>query len=188
MKSGVYRLTFPSGACYVGKSVDIEARWKQHANALSKGRAAAALQAEFARSGFPTGTVLFHCHPDHIDLVEAVFIARQQPELNTSRPPDPFPDVDDMQQIFELLHESTHEHLNTIFRLQAQQRAETAAVQQLTAEVTALKITRSQKEVNVEKDRKIRDLREDVVSLKSRIVDLQKLVADSQKPWWRKIF
>jgi len=51
MISGIYRLEFPSGNYYLGKSVDIEKRWKQHRTALLKGTHTKILQAEYTYTG-----------------------------------------------------------------------------------------------------------------------------------------
>jgi hypothetical protein len=93
MTTGIYQLTFPSGKIYIGQSVDMETRWKQHADKFRKGTAAKPMQAEFNRAGFPSSEVLLVCHKDHLDMMESMYInARriQMPErmLNTSIPKD----------------------------------------------------------------------------------------------------
>ena len=97
MTSGVYQLTFPGGATYIGKSINIEERWKQHTNKMYKGTAAKNMQAAFNTYGAPMGRILRECHEDHIDVVESCFISRNQPTLNSDRPKDPFPDLDTEQ-------------------------------------------------------------------------------------------
>lgn len=188
MNSGVYQLTFSNGSRYIGKSIDIPTRWKQHATAMENDRAAGPIQNAFNLYGYPTTEVLFKCHPDHIDLVEAVFIARNTPELNTTRPPDPFPFVDDMEEVFSLMHESTHQHITTILEQEEKFVKQAAKIKNLEAQIEDLKVTRSVKEVNIEKDRKIRDLREDVANMKLRVIEMQKLLVEKEKPWWKKLF
>lgn len=188
MTSGVYQLTFSSGATYIGKSVDITARWKQHANAFVKGKATEAMQAEFNKCGHPDGKVLFECHPDHIDLVEAVLIARCEPTLNSARPEDPFPGVDDMTEIFSLLGVSTHEHVNKIVELSDKYIKELENIERLNKEIALLKIARTEREVNVEKDRKIAALRNDNATLVARIKEVQTMLVYHAQPWWKKLF
>ena len=74
MTSGIYKLTFPSGRYYVGKSISIEDRMQQHADNFENNKASQAMQAEYNRYGMPTAKVLFKCHADHIDVVEPIFI------------------------------------------------------------------------------------------------------------------
>jgi hypothetical protein len=84
MESGIYQLTFPDGARYVGKSINIPRRWKEHRDKFIKGTAAKNMQDRYNRYGFPDGKVLFECHGDHIDLLESYFICLVQPELNAT--------------------------------------------------------------------------------------------------------
>lgn len=72
--SGIYKLTFSSGRFYIGKSNDIERRWKQHERAMLKGNHAKQLQEEFNRYGDPRYEVLLRCHADHIDIMEGYLI------------------------------------------------------------------------------------------------------------------
>ena len=44
MDSGIYRLTYRTGETYVGKSIHLTTRWKQHFDKLSKGKAAKNMQ------------------------------------------------------------------------------------------------------------------------------------------------
>lgn len=83
MKSGIYCLTFKNGEKYVGRSIDIERRWAEHAEKLRNGKAAKSLQAAFDRYGYPSAKILMLCHSDHCDLMESYFICKLQPELNS---------------------------------------------------------------------------------------------------------
>jgi len=74
MTCGVYKLTFNSGMIYIGKSIDIETRWKQHWDKLRSGKGAVKMQREFDNYGFPETRIIYDCHEDHIDFIEACFI------------------------------------------------------------------------------------------------------------------
>lgn len=123
MTSGVYKLTFPSGRIYIGKSINIENRWKQHAESFRKGKAATLLQQEYNRYGFPDGSILFECHEDHMDIAEETLIYRERPELNGTRGRDrlevPASKAEhiageNMSDLFQL---STLDHITEILRL-----------------------------------------------------------------------
>ena len=88
MASGIYQLEFVTGERYIGKSVDIKARWKQHADKLQKGTAAKPMQDAYQRSDFdlPLGQVLLECHGDLLDEYEGMYINLYTPELNTNIP------------------------------------------------------------------------------------------------------
>lgn len=88
MASGIYQLEFATGERYIGKSVDIKARWKQHADKLQKGTAAKPMQDAYQRSDFdlPLGQVLLECHSDLLDEYEGMYINLYTPELNTNIP------------------------------------------------------------------------------------------------------
>lgn len=118
MASGIYRLTFSSGKYYIGKSLDLETRWKQHFNKFATGKAARPMQLEYDRCGLPQTEVIFGCHKDHIDILEELLIEQfKGPDmLNTTYP---VCDLTDEVAILinksaELLRVSTFEHLKMI--------------------------------------------------------------------------
>jgi hypothetical protein len=88
MDSGIYRLTYKTGQTYVGKSIHLNIRWRQHFDKLSKGKAAVNMQDAYYASDhqFPQTEVLLYCHPDMLDYYEGYFINYLKPELNTSIP------------------------------------------------------------------------------------------------------
>jgi hypothetical protein len=86
MKSGIYILKFDSGYCYIGKSVDISARYKQHLNSLRRGNHTSELQAHYKVWGIPGCEVLELCHPDHLDVLERSWISRGVNLLNKLYP------------------------------------------------------------------------------------------------------
>jgi len=88
MDSGIYRLTFANGDTYVGKSLHLRTRWKQHADKINKGSAAKNMMEAYYMSGkqLPETEVLLECHPDVLDVYENYFINLIQPVLNTQIP------------------------------------------------------------------------------------------------------
>lgn len=195
MNSGVYKLTFNSGKFYIGKSVDIPTRWQQHGDSFGKCIAAKLMQAEFDNYGAPTGEVLVRCHPDHIDIVEACLIARLQPELNTSRPPDPFEGIDNIWDIFEALDKSTIDHLRIIYDYSVQINSHGKLFQEaskslegMSRQIEYLEKERSLEEIQVDKHNRILSLErvlKEVVDERDAL-----LIEKTQKsiPWWKKIF
>ena len=136
MASGIYRLTFSSGKYYIGKSLDLETRWKQHFNKFATGKAARPMQLEYDRCGLPQTEVIFDCHKDHIDILEELLIEQfKGPDmLNTT-----YPDCDLTDHVAilinksrELLHASTFEHLEMIHS--SQDRVSKAQQAQIEAE------------------------------------------------------
>lgn len=74
MTSGIYKLTFPNGQYYIGKSNNIERRWKEHWTKFQKGTAAVNMQLAFDMSGYPKQEILYVVHPEHIDVIEPIAI------------------------------------------------------------------------------------------------------------------
>lgn len=118
MASGIYRLTFSSGKYYVGKSLDLETRWKQHFNKFATGKAARPMQLEYDRCGLPETEVIFSCHQDHIDILEEWLIDQLKgPDmLNTT-----YPKIERTAEVCALIENNrdllelcTWDHLNMI--------------------------------------------------------------------------
>lgn len=88
MDSGIYQLTFASGDTYVGKSLHLETRWRQHSDKLSRGTAAKNMMRAYYLSDheYPTATVLVYCHPNLLDEYENYWINYLKPTLNTQIP------------------------------------------------------------------------------------------------------
>jgi len=123
MASGIYMLTFSSGKYYVGKSLDLETRWRQHFNKFATGKAARPMQLEYDRCGLPETEIIFDCHRDHIDILEELLIDQLKgPDmLNTT-----YPEVNRTDEVailinnsHDLLHLSTFEHLELLHRVEA---------------------------------------------------------------------
>jgi hypothetical protein len=105
MASGIYRLTFSSGTFYIGKSLDLETRWKQHFNKFATGKAARPMQIEYDRCGLPQTEVMYYCHQDHIDIMEEWLIDEYKcgDMLNTT-----YPKVQRIDEIAELINANNH--------------------------------------------------------------------------------
>lgn len=123
MASGIYRLTFSSGKFYIGKSLDLETRWKQHFNKFATGKAARPMQIEYDRCGLPQTEAIFLCHQDHIDIMEEWLIDQFKcgDMLNTTYPK--LERTDEIANLInnnrELLTLCTWDHLKIIGGAQA---------------------------------------------------------------------
>lgn len=90
MTSGIYQLNFNNHAYYIGQSVDMETRWKQHADKFRKGTAAQKMQQAYNQFGMPNARSLINCHRDYLDIMEGYYINIQRQFvgcLNTTAPP-----------------------------------------------------------------------------------------------------
>lgn len=122
MSSGIYKLTFRSGYYYIGKSNNIERRWKEHFTKFQKGTAAKNMQAEYDRWGDPSCEVMISCHEDHIDLMEAALISGNRgPQILNATFPTP-PDSEDLDVFtkwgYQTLQYSTANHIRHIVKQQ----------------------------------------------------------------------
>lgn len=89
MTSGIYQLNFNDQAFYVGQSINIETRWKQHFDKFRKGTAAKKMQDAYNTYGLPDVSILLECHKDYLDMMENFYIATNQSyigSLNTTAP------------------------------------------------------------------------------------------------------
>lgn len=130
MASGIYKLTFEDGSIYIGKSIDIERRWKEHSNKFIKCTAAKDLQHKFNCYGEPEFDVLHECHPDHIDLLESIYIDRYWDRLLNTTRSNLVPDEDKIYLLERggILEYSTAAHLRHM-------EAQTEKVQSLTNKI-----------------------------------------------------
>lgn len=87
MTSGIYKLTFNHGYYYIGKSKDIQRRWKEHFTKFEKGTAARNMQEAFNQAGYPSTEIIYEVHPEHLDVLEPIAIHNHWgPKiLNTTR-------------------------------------------------------------------------------------------------------
>jgi predicted GIY-YIG superfamily endonuclease len=118
MNSGIYKLTFKSGKYYIGKSNNIDRRWKEHHDKFNRGKAATRMQQEFNKYGMPKGEVLLYCHEDHIDIMEALYIhSNWGPNILNGTHPTTVSqsDYNALVKHPELLNYSTASHCLTIY-------------------------------------------------------------------------
>lgn len=117
MQSGIYLIEFSSGRYYIGKSENIPKRWKQHNDNFIKGKHTKKMQNEYEAYGPPEYRVLINAHRDHIDLLEASLIYKNQgPDcLNGTIPDAPDPDEDRILEKYgeDLLY-STAAHIQLL--------------------------------------------------------------------------
>lgn len=133
MISGIYQITFLDGSYYIGKSENIEKRWKTHKLNFSKGTHTKKMQLAYNQYGPPEYTVLLPVHPDHIDLYEAALINQHWTNkiLNTTKPRPMSPQ--ECEQLLELyrvelndcsvMFYSTTYHVEAIKQLDADKQA-----------------------------------------------------------------
>jgi len=185
MTSGIYKLTFSNGSFYIGKSINIEERWIQHMNKFCKHSAARLMQQAFDAYGPPRGTIVFECHPDHIDLVEASFINRLKPDLNGTYPPCPFSAYggDEYDALVSWLNMSTVEHI-TKLQLYSLEKNE---IKKLNKYIEFLEADRTREEVLVDVNNELTQLRASNKYLNEEI-DRIKIEQYTKLPWYKRIF
>lgn len=188
MTSGIYRLTFRSGSYYIGKSINIENRFNQHLENLSKNKAAKSVQAEYDTYGTPRAEILYECHPDHIDLMEtvALFIMRSSEHtcLNsatTKRLSDA--EVQFLLENKDKLSVSTIGHLREVSMLTKKVSNQELVIRALSLEVRQLEqegITTPSKIVDLKTDHKKALIT--IASLEAEIKNLR------NQTWWDKLW
>lgn len=87
MPSGIYALIFTEYCYYVGKSTDVERRWRQHYKSLESGKHTGPLQEAYSKyRKLPETRLLLEVHPDLLDEYEGYYIHKLCPPLNTQIP------------------------------------------------------------------------------------------------------
>lgn len=194
MPSGIYKLTFTDGSFYIGKSISISNRWKQHFDKFIKGKAASNMQRAFDMHGAPTGEILFKCHKDHIDIAEGLFINRLNPPLNGTYPPDPFAGmgIPEIEKISELFSLSTIDHIKRIKSLEQTKKEALSIISKHNDEVAELELViselqeiRLQEVLDNDTNGYIEELKRDNDKLNS---ENRALRAKLSAPWWRRWF
>lgn len=197
--SGVYQLQFSSGRIYIGKSINIEERFNQHMDKFRKSAAAKTMQNEYDRYGPPNLSILALCHPDHVDIVESWLINRNRPELNTTRPPDPFIGVRNIEELLNMLHMSTVQHVEQIISLDKTCNEALELYEGLRRElndseeyIVKLERVRSVQELEKDISGRIRLLEQTLdrerKESQARIHCLTKIVDHYKQPWWKRWF
>lgn len=193
MTSGIYQLTFSNGMRYIGKSVDIERRWKEHTNNFINKKAAAKLQTQYNQRGHPRAEVLLYCHKDHLDILEVYTIATRRPELNTV---EELPISDDdykaLMQQSQLLEESTVEHIKLISALadhisdlEEQAKQQDAYIVELEKDVELEKLSVDAYESFVNERQAHLETKRKHDEYVKFINDL--LVTEQNKTWWQRL-
>ncbi len=206
MTSGIYELRFPSGGNYIGKSINVEERWKQHEDKLNKGTAAKPLQEAFSASGCRfSAQLLYECHPHHIDILEECLIYRMQPTLNTTRPKyDPLAGLDGEQfdEVLKHFSLSTLEHISNMLRAETKAFYAKQSLINLEKYAIELQDKRSKEELENDITNRIAELSEEVDDLNATLDVLEnkhkrieedlevtrKALKYARLSWWQKLF
>jgi group I intron endonuclease len=88
MNCGIYKITSPSGNCYIGSSIDIARRWKQHLGEISRNRHhSKALQSAFSKYGIDSMSfeVILECSVEELLIREQEAIDAHNPKYNILR-------------------------------------------------------------------------------------------------------
>lgn len=196
MTSGIYKLEFRSGNTYIGKSVDVNERFKDHMRSFEKKKAAAKMQAEYDRWGAPEMTVIIEAHPDHIDILERYFIGAMKPELNTQLPNElEVMATDSVVAYFDLLKHSTVD----IIRLCASQDKEMDQLkienERLEAHCSKLSDMFTQKVYETEAGEALQQAELQIAEVESQLEHMEdqltaalKQIEELKKPWYKKFF
>lgn len=181
--SGIYKITFPSGNFYIGKSIDVYARWKQHTDKLKKGTAAKPMQVQWNTHKQFKAECIFECHPDHIDIMEAFYISRMLPPLNTTRPQDPFPGMsfDKIDSIAAWFHMSTVEHITLMEKYKVE-------LDSTKKDLTNTSKKRSAEEIQTTLGKELSKTIQQSYIKDLEIDSLKSQLRYAQIPWWQKLF
>lgn len=72
MTTGIYKLNFANTSkCYIGQSINIEVRYKQHIHLLKLGKSSKKLQKAFLDYGTPELFILLECSKEELNSSEA---------------------------------------------------------------------------------------------------------------------
>ncbi len=204
MTTGIYRITFPDGSDYIGKSINVEERWRQHIDKMEKGTAAKPMQMKWDKYRDFKAELLIECHEDHIDILEETLIARLDPILNTSRPKDRMPGVydEEFDTVIEYFKQSTLSHIENLVITKEELQAAKKYNDELVAQLMKIRNKRNEEELAADIENRISNLNDLVEELDSQlqqqdtdIAKLQKLLDEREakikelsKPWWKRLF
>jgi group I intron endonuclease len=186
MISGIYLLTFPNGSQYVGKSIDIGSRWKQHYDKLMNGKAADRLQRAFDDFGNPQGTILAECHHDHIDVLETYYINLLRPDLNSAKsaPVDPY-DLEIIGKNMEWLKLSTAGHIDLLEKSEKEGDEYEERICELKRGIEDLSIQRTEEEIRTDIGQAYVKLEEEYDLMYERYATVKQYCT---LPWWKRLF
>lgn len=215
MTAGIYALVFGAEDMetlyYIGKSVDIDKRWQEHMNKLIKGTAAKAMQEAYQKHGEPEFHIIKTCHPDHLDVLEPLYIEMYKLEHTYNCINASIPEIYDRptQQTLRLVNSdqywdlSTLEHLkmldNTedhlgelaveIDRLKESKLELLLEVQQLKTKLAEQELEHKQQLLNVDLGREGNFYRELAHDFKGRLEQMTKQYEQERdKPWYKKLW
>jgi hypothetical protein len=201
MTCGIYKLTFPSGRFYIGKSIDISKRWEQHANDMRSGKHTKKLQNEFNIYGTYTQEVLFECHQDHIDIMEESYIARLQPPLNGTYPKDRLDVIADTElgTFLSYMNIGTLQHIEQLHNTKNKVVELETSIKKQESLVAKLSTKRTKEELAADIKGKIKELEKEVYTLNHSLsisketraelfAENCRLLSYKNLPWYKKIF
>lgn len=185
MTSGIYMLVFSSGKFYIGQSVGVETRWKQHFDKFRKGTAAKAMQTEFTLWGYPATQLLKACHKDHLDMMESLYINHNMIKqgnmmLNSSIPAD----YTDTEIAFICANERLLQY--SIFELMRSYTTCKDNVKHMQEELDAL----HEEGIILPPDTKklIRE-NKDIKEQYAKLVKINQMLSlEASKSWWQRLF
>jgi hypothetical protein len=208
MTSGIYKLTFNNDSVYIGKSIDMENRLKQHCDKFAKGTAAKNMQEAWNKYGLKEATGIIVAHPDHIDVLESYVINLYKKGHGDNLLNGVIPEciTEAEWNVFvrneKLLEKSTVEHFNLINRLQEENcellddNAELQLPIQNTPKEVVLSRVEFSEELLQENDQlenlldkaeyKIDVLEEAILHLRADIKHYKD--QSNQRPWYKRLF
>lgn len=188
MTSGIYRLTFSNGSTYIGKSNNIQRRWKEHADKMQKGKAAINMQAAFRAAGPPKGEVLLECHEDHIALMETYFIRHLHPNLNSADTVKYDTWTEDMLRInMHLLGNSTCEIISMLAKKEkSEEEYKSTNIEQEHA-LNRAKRVRSKQDIEAAGKELVSSLENTIEKQKQDISEYINEIKLLKRPWWKKL-
>jgi GIY-YIG catalytic domain len=186
MTCGIYQLTFPNSYMYIGQSVNIENRWKQHRDKLETGKAAKPMQQAYNISGYPTGVILLECHEDHLDMMESMYIHSRLEQLPAgtllnSSIPKPYSEAD----VKEVIEDSDYLKLS-IVQLIRKVKISAKNISTLEDDLDDLK------DSGIIAPKEIKDIRNENCNLKDQVSKLitinQELSRRANMSWFERLF
>ena len=183
MNSGIYKLTFPGGLFYIGKSENMIRRWKEHHKKMQDGKAAKPLQNAYNNCGSPNASVLCYAHKDNIDVLEAAYICAaldQDPTrcLNTTIPEDPgFRTYQD-----DMVNKSLKEQMEWVIELQKQ-------IEQYEMELEEQEIQHADEMASIKDGTRLRAVEQELHDVTLRELDLlAELKRKMSRNWFQRLF